>query len=48
MPKPAMINSVATNASTNGTPARLARLNATNAPSIMMSPWAKLTISVAL
>ena len=24
------------------------RLNATNAPNIIMSPWAKLTISVAL
>ena len=48
IPKPAMMSNVAANTRANGRPARLARLNATNAPSIMMSPCAKLTISVAL
>ena len=48
MPKPTMTTSVSKNPAKKGSPARLTNVMATNAPSIIMSPWAKLSISVAL
>ena len=48
MPKPSISTSVSPTPSAKGMPARLTRVNATKAPTIISSPWAKFSISVAL
>ena len=47
-PSSAMTAKAAKKPQTNGQPSRLMKVKAMKAPIIMMSPWAKLTISVAL
>ena len=48
MPKASMATKVSAKPARYGNPARLTQVNATNAPSIINSPCAKLSISVAL
>ena len=48
MPNATITMRVTGTPSANGNPARLTTVKATNAPTIISSPWAKLSISVAL
>ena len=47
-PNNAMAAMALSTASQNGKPRNVMQARAPNAPSIMSSPWAKLTVSVAL
>ena len=47
-PSPAIAPIVASTDSQNGKPSKVMQARPQNAPSIIRSPWAKLTVSVAL